>query len=121
MLLGPKSIADIKNAGIFAGFPTPSDMFQDIPEKFNWHTPFTFPGCSTHGDTPTSASPFLLVHPVYEQAFIDRYHVYASKIIKINLNSITNYFKIKYKSDRHLIQDLQYDEEEDEPIMGLFP
>jgi hypothetical protein len=121
MLLGPKSIADIKNADIFSAFPTPDDMFQGMPEGFNCHTPFTFPGCLTHGDAPTSAPPFALVHPVYEQAFIDRYHIYSSKIVKVNLNSTTNYFKIKFKSDRHIIQDLQYDEEEDVPILGLYP
>jgi hypothetical protein len=59
MLLGPKSIADIANGPIFSGFPTPSDMFQDIPEKFEWHTPFTFPGCATHGDSP-EAAPILI-------------------------------------------------------------
>jgi hypothetical protein len=120
MLIGPKSIADVNNAPIFSGFPIPNDMFQEIPEKFNWNTPFTFPGCSTHTDTPTAAPPFLLVNPVYEQAFIDRYFIYSSKVIKVNLNTTTNYFKMKFKSDRHIIQAIQIPDP-DQNVFELFP
>jgi hypothetical protein len=97
-------------------------MFQGIPQVYNWNSSFTYPGVHNHSEDSSHAYAFLLMHPVYEQSFIDRYTIYHNEVFKINLTSSANYIRVKYKSYRHIVQMLDVpNHQEDDTQTELFP